>query len=102
MIDHPREGAHDDAEEHDNRAQPDRDAVRHVIDKATHRADRATFRVPIAHDADGQDVSPGVAEAKPFTCLDCGTIVTLRRAHERDGSPVRAHFAHRPAVGCEE
>jgi competence protein CoiA-like protein len=91
---------HDRAEERDERAWDDRRDERNVKSAHAWTGPRATFRVPIARDATGHDVVPDEAAAKPFTCLDCGTIVMLRRAHERDGSPVRAHFAHRPAVGC--
>lgn len=58
------------------------------------------FAVPLARDVNGDEVRPDAAQAKPFTCVDCATVVVLRRAHQRDGFPVRAHFAHRPSVGC--
>lgn len=58
------------------------------------------FRVPLARDGIGAEVTVTNASHAPFACVDCGTTVSLRRAHERDGHPVRAHFAHRPHVGC--
>lgn len=64
------------------------------------RRGTASFRVPIAKDGGGNEVQPTDAVVRPFVCLDCGTAVSLRRAHERDGYAVRAHFAHKPRVGC--
>lgn len=59
-----------------------------------------TFRIPFARAADGRSVRPAEAFAGQFSCPDCGTPVSLRRAHVRDGVSVRAHFTHRPSVTC--
>lgn len=60
----------------------------------------ASFRIPFARDTDGIEVRPEHATAGSFTCPDCGTLVSHRRAHLREGNPVRAHFAHHPNIAC--
>lgn len=62
--------------------------------------DPPAFRIPFARTAQGERVRPEDGTTGPFTCPDCKTGVSLRRAHMREGSPVRAHFAHRPAIDC--
>lgn len=57
--------------------------------------------VPYAADAQGALVDPAqVRGSGPFTCLECGEIVSLRREHVRQGRAVVAHFSHQPGSVC--
>ncbi|WP_104990678.1 competence protein CoiA family protein [Deinococcus sp. NW-56] len=57
--------------------------------------------VPYAIDAGGLLADPETyAGTGPFSCLECHEPVSLRRAHQRRGRPVGAHFSHQPGSTC--